>query len=183
MPKLSDLTNQLKEFALNPAISEEEFLNAFLYPFVFAGKITNKNHEEYYLNKARTSEIMNQKADVPVKLRKALSIFEIKEKTIAEMDPFLEDYIDLNRQTILLEKCTALAKAEGVLPGNNLQVDDVKEALSVILTELLLKAVSESNLAKTDSVLIWKHGLNSIDVQTGDLFRFGFDNRHKKKDS
>ena len=181
MPKLSDLTNQLKEFALNPAISEEEFLNAFLLPFVIAGNITNKNHEEYHLDKARTSEIMNQKADVPVKLRKALSIFKIKEKTIAEMDPFLEDYIDLNRQTILLEKCTALAKAEGVFPGNNLQVDDVKDALSVILTELLLKAVSESNLAKTDSVLIWKHGLNSIDVQTGDLFRFGFDNRHKKK--
>ena len=30
-------------------------------------------------------------------------------------------------------------------------------------------------------VSIWKHGLNSIDVQSGDLFRFGFDNRHKKK--
>ena len=29
MPKLSELTKQLKEFALNPAISDEEFLNAF----------------------------------------------------------------------------------------------------------------------------------------------------------
>ena len=110
MPKLSELTKQLKEFALNPAISDEEFLNAFLFPFVIAGNITNKNHEEFHLDKSRTSEIMNQKADVPVKLRKALSIFGIEEKTIEGMVSFLEDYIDLNRQMVLLEAFTTLAK-------------------------------------------------------------------------
>ena len=181
MPKLSELTKQLKEFALNPAISDEEFLNAFLFPFVIAGNITNKNHEEFHLDKSRTSEIMNQKADVPVKLRKALSIFGIEEKTIEGMVSFLEDYIDLNRQMVLLEAFTTLAKIEGVFPDNNSDSNDAQEELAIILTALLLKAVSESNLAKADIVLIWKHGLNSIDVQTGDLFHFGFDNRHKKK--
>ena len=181
MSKLSELTKQLKEFALNPSISDEEFLNAFLFPFVIAGDITNKNHEEFYLNKARTSEIMNHKADVPVKLRKALSIFGIKEKTIEGMALFLEDYIDPNRQVVLLEEFTTLAKIEGVSPDNNPDSHDNQEKLAIILTELLLKAISESNLVKTDIVLIWKHGLNSIDVQTGDLFHFGFDNRHKKK--
>ena len=181
MPKLSELTKQLKEFALNPVISDEEFLNALLLPFVNAGNITNKNHEEFHLDKARTSEIMNQKADVPLKLRKALSLFRIKEKTYAEMDLFLEDYIDPNKQALLLEEFTALAKSEGVFPENNLDADGDQEELPIILTELLLKAISESNLAKADIVLIWKHGLNSIDVQTGDLFHFGFDNRHKKK--
>ena len=181
MPKLSVFTKQLKEFALNLAISDEEFLNAFLLPFVIAGGITNKNQEEFHLDKARTSEIMNQKTEVPVKLRKALSIFGIKEKTIAEMDSFLSDYIDPNRQTTLLEELTALAKTEGVFSDSNLDVDDNKGKLSVILTELLLKAISDSNLAEAGIVLIWKHGLNSIDVQTGDLFHFGFDNRHKKK--
>ena len=181
MSKLSELTKQLKEFALNQRVSDEEFLNAFLFPFVLAGNITNKNHEEYHLDKARTSEIMNQKADVPVKLRKALSVFGIKEKTVAEMESFLEEYIDPNRRTILLEEVATLAKTEGVFPEIDPDSDDDQEKLAIILTELLLKAVSESNLAKADIVSIWKQGLNSVDVQTGDLFHFGFDNRHKKK--
>ena len=82
---------------------------------------------------------------------------------------------------VLLEEFTTLAKIEGVSPDNNPDSHDNQEKLAIILTELLLKAISESNLVKTDIVLIWKHGLNSIDVQTGDLFHFGFDNRHKKK--
>lgn len=178
MLKLSELTKQLKVFALNSAISDEEFLNAFLLPFVIAGDITNKNHEEFHLDKARTSEIMNQKAEVPTKLRKALSIFGIKEKTIAEMYSFLEDYIDPSRHMILLKRLKELAKDEASSSGN---VIETEGDLATLLTELLLKAISDSNVAKADSTLIWKQGLNSIDVQSGDLFHFGFDNRHKKK--
>ena len=59
MAKLSALTNQIKEYALNAAVSDEEFLNAFLSPFVVAGNITNKNGEEFHLSKTRTSEIMD----------------------------------------------------------------------------------------------------------------------------
>ena len=51
---------------------------------------------------------------------------------------------------------------------------DIQDALKDLLG-------GTSNLAKADMVSIWKHGRNSIDVQSGDLFRFGFDNRHKKK--
>ena len=181
MPKLSELTKQLKEFALNPGVSDEEFLNAFLLPFVLAGNIKNKNHEEFHLDKSRTSEIMNQKADVPLKLRKALSKVGIKNETIREMELFQEDYIDTNRQTLLLEKLSNIAKEEGVFFEKNFVSDSDQEPLTEILTELLLKAISESNLAEPDISMIWKHGLNSIDVQSGDLFHFGFDNRHKKK--
>lgn len=177
MPKLSELTKQLKEFALNPAISDEEFLNAFLLPFIIAGDITNKNHEEFHLDKARTSEIMNQKAEVPATLRRALPIFGIKEKTIAEMESFIEDYIDPDRQTLLHERLKDLARSEVL----DLKAVKSNDNLATILTELLLKAISDSNLVKADIVLLWKHGLNSVDVQSGDLFHFGFDNRRKKK--
>lgn len=181
MPKLSELTKQLKEFALNPRVSDEEFLNAFLLPFVLAGNIKNKNHEEFHLDKARTSEILKQKADVPVKLRNALSRVGIKNETIREMGLFLEDYFDPNRQIIMLEKLSNMAKEEGVFPESIFVSDGDQESLAAILTELLIKAISESNLAEPDIIMIWKHGLNSIDVQSGDLFHFGFDNRHKKK--
>ena len=47
MLKLSDLTKLIKSFARNSAISDEEFLNAFLFPFVIAGNIKNKNDKDF----------------------------------------------------------------------------------------------------------------------------------------
>ena len=181
MPKLSELTKQLKEFALNPAISDEEFLNGFLLPFVNAGNIKNKNHEEFHLNKSRTSEIMNQKADVPVKLREALAFYTIREKTIDNMGIYVEDYLDPSRQMLLLEKLTAIAHKDCISIETNVETGANKKIILILLTDLLLKAISESNLTDENTTLIWNRGVNSIDVQSGDLFCFGFDNRHKKK--
>jgi len=181
MLKMSSLTKLLKEYALNPASSDEEFLNAFLCPFVTAGNIKNKNLEEFHLNPSRTSELMNQKAEVPQALRRALPRYGIKEETIEEMVSFVEDYLNPNRYPQLVGTLSNLMKEEGI---GSIPVDDtlkVQNILSVMLTELLMKAISESNLAAPEIILLWKRGRNSIDVQSGDLFHFGFDNRHKKR--
>ncbi|MBR6136426.1 MAG: hypothetical protein IKQ22_08100 [Clostridia bacterium] len=181
MLKLSEFIKLLKKYALNPAISDESFLNAVLYPYVSAGKIKDKYQEDYHLNKSRTSEIMNQKADVPSKLRKALSMVEIEKRTIEEMYNFLEDYIDSNKQTALVEKLTYMAKSENIILDDNTSNGGVQDVLNMLLTRLLFKSLSNNNKADTDIDLLWKHGVNTIDVQSGDLFHFGFDNRHKKK--
>lgn len=180
MLKISELINQLKRYALNPSVSEEEFLNAVLYPYVSAGKIKNKKHDDYYLNKSRTSIIMNQKADVPTELRKYLSMAGIEKRTIEEMGSFLEDYLDLSKETDLLENLIDIAKSENVIIDEN-RSSGVQDDLKTILTRLLLKSLSNNNKADTDIDLLWKHGINTVDVQSGDLFHFGFDNRHKKK--
>lgn len=49
MPKLSELTKQLKEFALNPVISDEEFLNAFLLPSGIVAVVRDFYYEEVCL--------------------------------------------------------------------------------------------------------------------------------------
>ena len=180
MLRLSELMRLLKTFARNSAISDEEFLNAFLFPFVIAGNIKNKNGEEFRLDKARTSKIMNQKDDVPTKLREALSIYGIADKTREEMPVFIEDYLDPVKCEALIEKLLKLSlqelnkKSESTATGK-------ADLLSDLLTELLLRSLCESNVSTPDTILIWKHGINSIEVQTGDLFRYGFENRHKKK--
>ena len=181
MLKLSELTKELKTFAVNQAISDEEFLNAVLLPLVSAGRIKNKHGEEFHLNKARTSEIMNQKADVPQKLRNALALYGIKERTIEEMNDFVLDIFDVEHYSNLLSELINLAEIESVSDKLTEHPADIQNTISILLTELLFKAISESNLPDPDTVLIWKHGINSIDVQAGDLFRFGFGNRSKKK--
>lgn len=181
MPKLSELTKQLKGFALNQAISNEDFLNALISPYIIAGDIRNKNKEEYYLNKSRTSEIMNQKIEVPTELRRSLSQYEIKTKTIEEMETFIDDYLNLTKQTELLRVLSAMAQEEAILSEEDLKEINEQESLPLLITELLFRAISESNLSKAEVIVLWQQGLGSIDVQTGDLFHFGFKNRHKKK--
>ena len=180
MLKLSELTKLIKPFAWNSAISDEEFLNAFLLPFVIAGDIKNKNGEEFHLDKARTSKIMNQKDDVPTRLREALAIYGILEKTKDEMLGFVEDYMDPAKYKDLTERLLELPQLD--LNTKYTSTESLKvNVIADFLANLLLMSLSERNVAEPDTTLIWKHGINSIEVQTGDLFRFGFDNRHRKK--
>ena len=46
MFKLSELTKLIKPYARNSAISDEEILNEFLFPFVMAGNIKNGHFRE-----------------------------------------------------------------------------------------------------------------------------------------
>lgn len=179
MLKLSELIRLLKLYVLNPAISDEELLNAFLLPFVIAGDITNKNKEEFHLNKARTSKIMNQKEDVPTKLREALSIYGIRDRTIVEMDGFIEDFINPNKRTLLTEKLMELLPPDNICKDNNALKGN--GSLSDVLTDVMMESFAISNLSPPEKLLIWKHGIGSVEIQTGDLFHFGFNNRSKKK--
>ena len=63
----------LKRHALNKKISDEEFFNAVLKLYIEAGEIDNKNADEIYFDKSRTSLILNRHEDVPGALRKALN--------------------------------------------------------------------------------------------------------------
>ena len=180
MLKLSELTKLIKSSARNTAISDEEILNAFLFPYVMAGNIKNKNGEEFHLDKSRTSKIMNQKDDVPTKLRETLSIYGIADKTREEMPVFVEDYLDPAKFEDLIEKLLEKSQLELNIINDSTGSANT-DFLSDLLTEMLLMSLPELNVSEPDTILVWKHGINSIEVQTGDLFRYGFENRHKKK--
>ena len=175
---LSKIIKMLKQFARNSAVSDEEFLNAFLSPFVIAGRIKNKNSEEFYLDKARTSRIMNQKDDVPKKLKEALAIYGIQDKTKEEMLTFVEDYLEPEKYECLLEYLCEISHQDIKCIHTETEVTSL---LSAFITEMLFKSLQYSNVSESDSLLIWKCGINTIDVQTGDLFRYGFENRSKKR--
>ena len=164
---------------MNPTTSDEAFLNALLSPFVQAGNIMNKNHEEYYLNKTRTSEIMNQKIDVPSRLREALSLFGIREETKSGMAVFIEDSLgtehikDVFRD---LERSCSDDERERIKA-----IPQDCEHFAELLTDVLFWALQENNISAPDTSVLWKHGPYKVDVLSGDLFRFGFNNRKQTK--
>ena len=96
MYRLSDLLKTIKDFAKDKGVSDEEFVNGFLQPYIDAAGIKNRNKEMLFLDKQRVSRIMNNKADVPKAFCRELSRSNIRESTAEGFDSFIEDYLDIS---------------------------------------------------------------------------------------
>ncbi len=179
MPKLSVLTREIKKFAKNRNVSDEEFLNNFLNPLVEAAHIHNKNNEQFYLNKTRTSWLLNGVKDVPKVLREALSRVDLETQMIDGMDLFISDYLEVKQEKVLKERLFDLLDDEDILKLDRVKMESI--SLSHLLVKLLLISIEESNLNKEKRNVIWKRGINCVEVITGDLFKYGFGNRSKTK--
>ena len=60
----------VKKYAKNPRMANDNLVNQLLSPIIYTYDIQNKNGESLYLSKARVSEIMNHKADIPTAIKK-----------------------------------------------------------------------------------------------------------------
>lgn len=179
--KLSTLTKSVKLYAKNPSESAEKFFNDFLYPYIWAGKLMKNKTDELHYDKQETSRLMNGIADVPVKLRKALKQYGIREKTAVGMADFVEDsinpavYLQLKGHLLqLIQKDPNISEPDKIL------LAEKQEDIPFLLTELLLRSFSESNIASDAGKIIWKNGRNIAEVIIGDLFCFGFGNQDPK---
>ena len=180
MAKLSVLTREIKEYAKNRNISDEDFLNAFLNPIVTAGHVCNKLGDRLYLNKTRASDLMNKIDDVPGVLREALSMIGLEEKMLDGMKNFIADYLDSNREGALRTQLhNLLDRDENISKADK---DKIKTLpLENLLVKLLTVSIAESNQDEEQNCIIWKKGKNYVKVITGDLFKYGFGNRKKTK--
>lgn len=134
MFRLADFIRLLKRYAKNKKISDVDFFNGIISPFVIAGHVHNKkNGEEFYKDKSRVSEIMNNKVDVPQELREALSIYGIEEKTYKNLKEIAWDF--LNRD---------LEEELKVELSKRIEVSDCKET-ERLLTKAMLLAISTDN--------------------------------------
>ena len=180
MLTLAAFTKLLKSSSSVKNISDEEFINALLHPYVIAGDIENKNGEEFRLDKTRTSQIINHKSDVPGALRQVLNYVGIREATVGGMNNFIEEFIGKSRKLKLNEALAQIIKSEDTITETERDLL-LKEELSECITDLLMTAISNSNLIDASENIIWKNGKNSVTVILGDLFHFGFENRKKQK--
>ena len=94
MFSLAELAKTLKGCAINSSISDEEFLNALLGPFVTAGRVKAREGKEFWLDKSRTSRILNGHCDVPIFLRKVLARYGLEDAVADGMTSFVQDTLD-----------------------------------------------------------------------------------------
>lgn len=182
MIRLGTLTKKLKSFAKNTKISDENFLNALLEPFISAASIKNRFGHEYHLDKSRSSRIINLEDDVPKRLREELERTGVEEGTEKNMPDFIEEYLDSCQEEHYKREVIHLIENDEDTRNRISNTCTVEKlTLSSLVTKMLLIAISVNNKAEPEKTVLWKRGAESADVLIGDLFKFGFENRSKRK--
>ena len=170
----------LKSHALNKKISDEEFLNAVLATYIIAGKIDNKKDSELYFNKSRTSLILNRHEDVPVALRKALTIIDIHILTEENFEDFIKDYMNPKEIPIVIKEITEMIEADTLLIGKESLLSK-KDVAHVFLADVLIECIKLKNDGFDPEGEILRNGSYSVKVVYKDIFRYAFRKRSKEK--
>lgn len=90
---IAEYIKAAKRNAINPSITNLQFVGEILDPIIDNAKIKDRNGLILELDAQRTSKLLNCKIDVPANIRKALDLPWIKEKAEQSFRIFLEDRI------------------------------------------------------------------------------------------
>lgn len=181
MISLSTLTKAAKRYAFNPSISNEEFLNAFLEPYVVAGRVAARGGASFYLDKHRTSKILCGEADIPVALRKVSLQHGLEGRVAAECAMLWDETINpLYFEEIKKDIFSLVDNGDPLQKALGEKLEARSNDPNRYLACALIGVIGLKNRPETEGI-IWKKGSGSFGWLVGDLFRFGFGTRKKKK--
>ncbi len=178
---LANLVKRTKTCAIDPSISDKDYLNAFLEPVVDAGRIKARGGKPFELDKSRTSRILGGKADVPRALRKALSRFGLEAETAKCFDAFLSDCFDLTYFDQFADEL--ICSLDTTVPLER-ELSERLPALTNIPNEFfscaLIASLKACNLNK-NSQTIWQNGTGMLSIEVGDILSYGFGRARAEK--
>ena len=180
MLNLSSLVRIAKRYAYNPSIANERLINSLLEPYVLAANVRGRGGADFYLDKHRTSRILNGEADVPLALRGVALQHGLEGRVAKEcgvlfdetLDPSLFEYL---RTDVLSLFDDSDPRQDGL--RKHLYELDRPESF---FAAALIGVVTARNV-RDDEGCFWKKGPGSLCWRSGDLLRFGFGNRKKSR--
>lgn len=177
---LSGYVKCLKKHVLNRYISDEEFFNAVLHPYILAGDIKDKNQEELYFDKGRTSLILNRHEDVPGALRRALNLTDIYPWTEENFRDFLADYINPQEIPIVVNEIVEMIESDNLIPNKRFLIEK-KSIVHEFLADALIECIKQKNDGFDPEGELLRNGAYSLKVVYEDIFKYAFRKRSKEK--
>ena len=172
----------VKKYAKNPKMANDDLVNQLLSPIIYTYDIHNKKGESLLLSKARVSEIMNHKADIPNAIKKELGRSTIIYDIIDEMGIFIEECIDWQRTNKLIGELISVLRTEENFDNVLIEdLDNESKDLNKFLSHILVISLSESNKNKDYGTILRIEDNKKIKTVIGDLFSYGFNNRKTEK--
>ena len=170
----------LQQHALNKNISDEEFLNAVLKPYIDAGEIDNKKNEELHFDKSRTSLILNRHEDVPGALRKALNAINIYPWTEENFKDFINDFMASKEIPMVVNEITEMIESDNIIIDKEALIDK-HTVPNVFLADTLIECIKLKNDGLDPEGEILRNGSYCVKVVYNDIFRYAFRRRSKAK--
>jgi len=170
----------LKRYALNKKISDEEFLNAVLKPYIDAGEVDNKYKEEIHFDKSRTSLILSRHDDVPTALRQALNANNIYPWTEENFKDFINKYLDPNSIEVAVKEISEMVDADQFIIDRSSLVGKMSDA-HVFLADVLIECIKLKNDGFDPEGELLRNGAYCLKVVYNDIFKYAFRKRSREK--
>lgn len=178
MLNLSSLVRTARRYAFNTSISNMELINAVLEPYVEAAGVKARGGADFYLDKHRTSKILNGEAEVPLSLRRVSLQHGLERRVASECGVLFDETLDPSLFGDLREDVLSLIDEADARQAQIRYRLIEKDSPESFFAAALVGAIGERNL-RNDGDCIWRKGAGSLCWRCGDLFRFGFGNRKK----
>ncbi len=177
---LAGYTKCLKRYALNKKISDEEFFNALLRPYIDAGEIENKLDKDLYFDKSRTSRILNRHEDVPGALRRELANENIQRWIGDNFRDFIDDYMNPQEVERAVEAIVEMIETDNAILDKSALLSK-RSVTHEFLAASLIECIKLKNDGFDPEGEILRNGAFCIKVVYQDIFRNAFRKRTKKK--
>ena len=177
---LANYVKCLKRHAKNRKISDEKILNAILKPYVIAGDVVNKNGEVFYLDKTRTSQIINRIEDIPGALRDALNVPDIVRFTENKFEVFIDEYIRKDEISIVVDEVAEMIKDETNIEDKDRILSKTPVPIA-FLADALIEAIKLKNDGLDPEGELIRNGAYCLKVVYGNIFKYAFKKRSKKQ--
>ena len=161
----------LKRYALNKKISDEEFLNAVLKPYIDAGEVDNKYKEEIHFDKSRTSLILNRRDDVPTALRQALNANNIYPWTEENFKDFINEYLEPNSIEAAVKEISEMVEADQFIIDRSSLVGKMSDA-HVFLADVMIECIKLKNDGFDPEGELLRNGAYCLKIVYKDIFKF-----------
>ena len=179
---LGELIIQLKPYLRYAKYTDEKFLNELLTCIVKPCDVVTSDGDPFYFDKTYTSKIKNNHADIPPGIREAALNKQLLKEMFQEFSLFYTKRINTAKVDDMRKRIVDIIVVDETF------TDSERKELSAIsdskyfLFSLLMKTLFlDNNTAVTTGTVLWSRGNSYIQIIYGDIFKYGFSSRRKKK--
>ncbi len=179
-----ELLRLLKPYLNYAKYNDEKFLNEILKCVVKTGNVLMRNGEPFYFDKSYTSKIMNNHACIPPAILEAA----MDKNLLAEMFDAFSLFYEKRIKHVKTEElrgiiCDALGSDTTFTPSEKDELSSISASDNILfLFTLLMKSLFIKNDTTISSgIVIWKNGNSYIQAVYGNIFKYAFSDRRKRK--
>lgn len=179
---LGELVKQLKPYLCYAKYTDEKFLNELLTCIIKPCNVVTSDGDTFYFDKTYTSKIKNNHVDIPPRIREAALNKHLRKEMFQEFSLFYNNRINIARIDEMRKWIVdTIVNDEAFTDIDRTELSAMSDNISLLFSLLMKTLFVNNNTAITIGTVLWARGNSYIQTIYGDIFKYGFSSRRKKK--